>query len=158
MRRARIASLRPSIRLNMRVIGGIATVDVENLGVGPATGIDATLVVETDEEELESHPWTRALMRTGERQTMLVPRGQGRLMKLSELEALAVRVRISGTCADLDGREHVIADVLSFAVLGDRSPEGSWVGVEDRVPENIEKVAKELEAIHRILKDRQRGD
>lgn len=152
MREARVASLRPSVQLDLGVIGGTAYVEVVNVGVGPATDISATLVVETDEGELESHNWTRALLRSGESQTMLVPRGSGGLMDLSTLKKMGVRTRMTGTCLDLDGREHVIDDTLSFAILGDRSPEGEWEGVDDRWPKNVEKIAKELEGIRALLK------
>lgn len=154
MRETRIASVRPSVRLDLHVVGGVANVEVANVGPGAAIGIDASLVVEADENQLESHQWTRALLGSGDTQTMLVPRGPGHLMKLSELKELGARTRITGRCFDVDGREIAIDDSLSFAKLGDRSPEGEWKGVTERLPENVEKMAKELEGIRSAIESR----
>ncbi len=153
MRAARAATLRPFVRLDLGLVGGVAYLKVENVGVGPATDIDVTLTVDTDEKQLESHHWRRALLRSGESQTLLVPGGQsGTLMDLSELKAIGARARMSGTCRDLDGHTHVVNQDLSFVELGERSPEGSWEGVDDRVPKNIEKIAKAIDGIHGIIK------
>lgn len=153
MREARVASLRPSVCLNLGRVGSVGYVEVENLGVGPATDISATLVVETTDGVFQSEGWTRALLRSGESQTMLVPRGPGGFLKLTKLKELGAQVRITGTCLDLDGRIHAIDDSLSFAVLGDRSPEGEWERVADRLPKNVEKIADELERIGDLLRD-----
>jgi hypothetical protein len=148
MRAARAASVRPAIRLDLGLVGGTAYVEVENVGAGPALNIEADLTVSTDEGEVEHHHWTRALLRISESQTMLVPND---FKLLSELKDLGATVAINGTCQDLDDREHPISDTLSFVTLGDRSPEGEWTGVEDRVPKNVEAIAKELKEIRSYL-------
>jgi len=156
MRQARIETLRPSVILDLGVVGGTAYLSTENVGVGPAKDISVTITVYTDDEELESHTWTRALFRSGESQTLLVPAGPTKsLMGLSELKEMGAQATMKGTCLDLDGRTHNINDTLSFAELGDRSPEGEWESVDSRWPKNVEKMAKELEGIHSFLKNSQ---
>lgn len=152
MRHARIAALRPCIRLDLGLIGATAYLNVENVGVGPAANVTATIAVKTEHGEHESHIWTKALLRSGESQTLLMPRRpDGSLMTLSSLKELGAEATIHGSCLDLDGRAHDVHDTLSFSILGDRDPEGSWEGVVDRWPKNVEKIAKELEQIRKKM-------
>jgi hypothetical protein len=154
MRHARVASLRPALRLDLGPFPRAASIEIENVGVGPATDVSVDIIVIASGVELEREHWSVPLLKSGDRRTMLMPNKDASKASFAPVEYWAerdTRICLAGTCRDLDGREHPIDDVFSFAVHATRSPEGSWEGVEDRVPKNIEAIAKELERIRRQL-------
>jgi len=160
MRNSRIAAIRPSLRLDLGGFSTAASIEVENLGVGPAVDVSVDLIVLVGGDEIERQHWSVPLLRSGERRTMLMPNKDGNLGNFAPVQYWAERdsrILMTGSCLDLDGREHRIDDDFSFAVHSSRGPEGSWEGVEDRLPKNVEKIAKELESIRRRLERQQPG-
>lgn len=150
MRDARVATVRPSLHLDLGGFTGAASVDIENLGVGPAVDVSVDLVVASPQGELERRRWTTPLMRSGDRKTMLMPNKDGvfgRPAPVKEWADMGAVIRMSGVCRDLDSREHAVDDILDFSAHSDRGPEGNWEGVEERLPKNVERIAKELERI-----------
>lgn len=160
MRRGRVEAVRPCLRLDLGGVYGASTLEIANLGVGPAVDVSVELVVFFDGDETQREGWTTPLLRSGDSRTMLMPNKDGVEGSFAPAQYWAdhdTRIQMAGRCRDLDGRIHKIEDSLSFASHATRGVEGSWAGVEDRLPTNVEKLAKELAAIRKALERRSSG-
>ena len=154
MRAARMASVRPNVHLDLGVVQGLALayLTVDNVGVGPALDLALDIVVHTNDE---AHPqtahWTSPILRSGESRMLLLPTGKsGHLMTLASLRSGGAKATMAGQCTDLDRRIHPMVGQLDFGLV-DRTRQGRVESVQERWPQNLEAIAKEIAEIRKVL-------
>ncbi len=157
MRVARTASVRPSVHLDLGVVGGLGYLQVENVGVGPAVDVVLGVHVRSKDGLDQTAHVTAPILRSGQSKTLLLPtRKTGGFMPIATLISSGVAATMEGQCTDLDGRMHSINDSLDFSRV-DRSHEGRWETENDRWPRNLEAISKELATIRELLEPKDAG-
>lgn len=112
MKQARLLSLAPNVRLDVRMLSAVYGVPVaRNVGTGPALDCDLHLHFGARDHTIDHRRWLAQVLAPGDEHQILPPEG---VANISNLVGRFPVIRLEGNVSDVFGERHVVDETMDL--------------------------------------------